>query len=91
MQLLLTHFPEFTSVILELVDWISYKVGRDAMWSMDLEDVNTYAELMEEFNSVVKTFSTSIWVWHKVCDPWLFQQPLHCLSFMDRSNLLSEL
>ena len=46
---------------------------------------------MEEFNSVVKTFSTSLWVWHDVRNPWLFEQPLHRLTYLDRTDLLSDL
>ena len=56
-----------------------------------MDDLNSYSDLMEEFNSVVKTFSTSIWVWHDVCNSWLFEQPLHRLSFLDRNDLLVDL
>ena len=56
-----------------------------------MNDLNSNEDLMEEFNSVLKTFSTSIWVWHDVRDHWLFEQPLHRLSFLDTSNLLANL
>ena len=56
-----------------------------------MDDLNSYADLMEEFNSVVKTFNTSTWVWHDIRDRWLFEQPLHQLSFLDRSDLLADL
>ena len=77
MQLLLTEFPNFSRAITESVDWVSYEVARDTFWWMDMDNLNSYADLMEEFNSVVKTFSTSTWVWHDVHDCWLFEQPLH--------------
>ena len=77
MQLLPTQFPNFTTAITQSVDWISYEVARDAFWWIDLDDLNSCEDLMAEFNSIVKTFSTSVWVWHEVCDPWLFEQPPH--------------
>ena len=76
---------------MDSIDWVSYEVVRDTFWWMDMDDLNSYSDLMEEFNSIVKTFSTSTWVWHDVRDCWLFEQPLHHLSFLDRSDLLADL
>ena len=91
MQLLFTEFSDFSRAITESVNWVSYEVTRDAFWWMDMDNLNSYEDLMEELNSVLKTFSTSIWVWYDVRDRRLFEQPLYHLSYLDRSNFLADL
>ena len=47
MQLLLTKFPGFSRAITESVDWVSYEVARDASWWIDMDNLNSYKDLME--------------------------------------------